>query len=456
MQPVTTTTKRFNFSREFQVGILALMMQKYDFLVSAVDLVQPDYFEDQSLIWYFTTIRDYFLDYHKTPTDVVLEEELRQSVQSGVVKQTEQAVYAAVVPQLCLPVNEADYLIKKVVAFCRRQSIRKTFLDYATKIDDEDEALWEKIQTDVTDACNVGAHSLEIGEQYFQDMEQRLHNRRHGEDKLVVPTGITDLDYQIGGGLKAGQLGIWMAGTGRGKSIALPQCGKRAVSERLKVAHYTLELDEEDIALRYDASYGNVPIQDAVGQESQIFKRVGKVRAMFGNSLIIKFYPTRSVTINAIKTHMRQLDSLGFMPDMLIVDYVDLLKPTTSYNDEYSDLGAITADLRGLAGEYKIPIWTATQVNRAGMASETIDIEHIGDSLRKAQIADVVIAICMTKEEREDKRARLYLAKNRNGPTGVTVEIETDYERMIFAKKIKNPPPIVGGRTGRRGKRVQT
>jgi hypothetical protein len=99
-----------------------------------------------------------------------------------------------------------------------------------------------------------------------------------------------------------------------------------------------------------------------------------------------------------------------------------------------------------MAGELDIPIWTATQVNRAGLSQEVVDIEHMGDSLRKAQIADVVIGICRTREERDKNEARLYLAKNRNGPTGPIIKIKTAYDKMIFyvPGTVPNTQPIVG------------
>lgn len=428
------------------------MCQKYDFLISAIDLLKPEYFEDKVLVWYFQTIRDFFLDYHKSPSKVVVKEELRKSAASGRIKDTEFRQYVEVFPKLWADVDSADYLIEQVVQFCRRQALRRAFLEYAPKIDRADDQLWGEIQSEITDACGVGAHTMDLGTQYFKDYHERLHNRVIGEEKLIVPSGIRKLDEYIGGGLKAGQVGVWLGGTGVGKSIVLPHCGRRGVVEGLKVAHYTLELDDKDIAERYDAGWSSVALGDLAAQTKIVERRLASLGRQYGNSLIIKFYPTRTATLNTIRSHVRQLHSLGFKPDLLVVDYLDLLKPLTSYNDEYADLGAITADLRGLAGELSLPIWTATQVNRGGLNVEVVDLEHIGDSLKKAQIADIVVAICMTKEERQKNEARLYLAKNRNGPTGVTVKIETAYHRMCFCKQVPAPQPITG-KTRRVGRR---
>lgn len=434
---------KFVFDREFQIGVLGLMVQNYDFLVVGTDLIKPEYFEDQTLVWYFQTIRDYFLDHHLRPTDTVLKNELLKAAKSGRVKDDDLASYLDVFKKIKEPVSESAYLTSEVVQFCRRQAVRRALLEVAPQLDSHDYDVWGSIENKVRDACNVGAHAMNIGTQYFLDYNERIRQRSEGEDRITIPTGITELDYRIGGGLKSGQLGVWMGGTGAGKSVVLPHCGKRAVVGGFKVVHYTLELNEQEVSDRYDSSWTGVPAQELVDNASTIKEQLDKLAKRFGNRLVVKFYPTRTATVATIKTHLRQLLNLGFKPDLVIVDYGDLLKPTSSYQDEYSDLGVIFADLRGLAGEMQVPIWTATQANRSGMAAETLDVEHVSDSLKKMQIADLVIAICMNREERATKQARLYLAKNRNGPAGVSIPIQTAYDRMAFYVPITPDPPIV-------------
>ena len=451
----TPTTPTFGFARNFQIGILGLTCQKYDFLVTVADLIKPEFFEDKVLGWFFRTIRDYFLDYHLSPTQDVLREEIRKAYKAKHFKDTDEVkAHMQVFLQLWNPVDAQEYLIAQVVQFCRRQAIRRAFLECAPKIDTADDDTWNEIQGQVTDACSVGSNSLDIGMQYFEHYQERLHKRLLGDTAKPVPAGIQELDILLGGGLKPGQVGIWMGGTGVGKSIVLPHCGRRAVVEGLKVVHYTLELNEEDIGDRYDSAWSSVPINSLASKKHYpiVEKQISKLGKTWGNSLIIKFYPTRQATIGTIRAHLRQLHGLGFIPGAVVVDYVDLIKPTTNYQDEYADLGAITADLRGIAGELSIPIWTATQTNRAGLNKEIVDLKDISDSLKKAQIADIVIGICMTPEERDMNKARLHIAKNRNGPTGKEVEIHTAYDRMCFYRQI----PAVQHKTGvtRRSGRV--
>jgi replicative DNA helicase len=143
---------------------------------------------------------------------------------------------------------------------------------------------------------------------------------------------------------------------------------------------------------------------------------------------------------------LKQLEAQGWRPDLIIVDYLDLLKPLTSYSDEYADLGAIAVALRGLAGELGVPVWTATQANRMGMVADVIDLEHVGDSVKKVQVADVVLALCSKPEERNANLLRIFGAKNRNGPAKFSLKLRSAYDMMMLSD-ITQPVPVLPGAT---------
>lgn len=440
----------FHFDHNFQVGILALMTQSKDFLLTAASLVRPEYFEDRALIWVFQRICEHYENYTVTADRLVLLNEMKKSVLSGHIKKVDLVNYMAVLDGLNTIIDAKEYVTTEVVRFCRRQEVRREMLALAPLTDSQDDEVWNDIETRMSKACSVGAHAVDIGTQFFLHYPDRLHARMMGEEGLVMPTGIPDLDVLIGGGLKSGQLGIWLGGTASGKSIALPQCAKRAIIAGYKVVHYTLELNEQETATRYDASFSTIPVYDLQYQTMRVGDKLGFWNTKFGNSLIIKEYPTGMASVNTLRQHLISLRSVNFIPDLIVCDYGDLLKPLTNYNDEYADLGAIFRDLRGLAGELKIPLWTASQVNRAGIHQEVNDVDSIGDSFKKAQIADIIISICATREELEANTLRLYLAKNRNGPPKRQVKIRCAYERMCFYDPfglpvIQSAPP--GGST---------
>lgn len=437
--PTGAPVTQFPFGRDFQIGILALMSQRFDFLLTAIELFQPEYFEDKSLIWFFETMRGHYLKYKELPvSDPVITNELMKGVKSGQIKQADIPKYAEVAKKMRDKVPAQQYKIDECIRFCRRQAGRKAMLDSAPLMETADDSTWDEILERMQKITTIGASYINVGTNYFGTVKDRIARRATGDGKRIHSTGILQLDQLTTGGIKDGQLAVWLGGTGRGKSIALCHNGYIAVTHGRKVAHYTLELDEIEVTDRYDALYAQVPIAELAAYANTISQRVGNMQMRFGDALMVKSYPTRGASVNTIRSHMQMLEGLGWVPDFVIVDYGDLLKPLTNYQDEYADLGAIFGDLRGLAGEFNVPVWTATQSNRAGLNAEVIDIEHIGDSLKKAQIADVILALCANKDEIKSGVMRLFGAKNRNGIDKFEIKIETSYDKMTLYDVIKN------------------
>lgn len=422
------------------------MKQNWDFFLHCVDNVKAEYFEDKVLIWFFQTMINYYQDYNTKPTDVVIANELRKCVASGRIKEDEISSYTEVFKELKKDVFEQEYLWNEVVRFCKAQATRKAMMESASLINSEDPEVWDRIVQMMAEATSVGNDAGDLGIQYFKDYKDRVLERARGDDRLIIPTGVSDLDSYIGGGPKSGQMMMWMAGTGVGKSIALVNVGRRAVTSAYNVVHYTLELSQKEIADRYDSCWTKFPIAELIPNTAGIVKKLGELGDKYGNSLIIKSYPTKGASVHTLRSHLMRIVNNEFKPDMIIVDYLDLLKHTSSYNDEYSDLGETAAYLRGLVGEgggFFVPLHTATQVNRAGAAAHTPDVMHVSDSFKKMFIADIVAVICMTREERNANIARIALPKNRNGPADIEITIPTAYHRMCFYNP-QGSIPLIG------------
>jgi replicative DNA helicase len=423
---------KFLFDREFQCKIIKLMHQDFSFLTLATSVVEASFFEDKVLIRFFQIICEYYKEYGKCTTKTAIINEIEKDYASGRIKDELILKFKELYDELEEPVTDAEYIKDEVIRFCRRQATRKAMLECASLTDSEDESVWDKIYSKIGEAVRVGTDANDQGLHYFRDYDDRIKQREAGDDRIIIPTGMPDIDGFLKGGPRSGQIGFFMAGSSVGKSLALSHVGKRAVTGGFKVVHYTLELSALEIADRYDACLAHVPFQSLIGNSTKISSELGKMHDKYGDSLVIKEYPTKSASVATIESHLINLINSGFKPHMIIVDYLDLLKPTTNYNDLYADLGSITGELRGLGAKYNCVVWTATQTNRSGYAMEIVDMEQVGDSLQKMMIADIVLAICMNKEERANNRARIFIAKNRNGPAKIERPIATDYERMRF------------------------
>jgi replicative DNA helicase len=288
------------------------------------------------------------------------------------------------------------------------------------------------IETNLRSALEVGETFGSLGTNYFVNFQDRLNLRARRYETQIMPTGITDLDVYLGGGLKPKQLGIWMAPTSRGKSISLCQCGKRAVIMGKKVLHYTFELSEEEVAERYDSSFSKIKMYSLFDEEAQLISTLNKLGQRWGNSLIIKDYPPHKATIATLHAHYKQCERSGFMPDLILIDYLNLLRPSQKRLQKREELSDLATELRGWAMELDVPIWSATQSQRAAISMETHTEEQVGEDIGMVNIADVVITLNQTREEVNQNKMRLFVAKNRNGRKYIEIPIINDLERMCF------------------------
>lgn len=424
------TQATFSFDRKFQIQIISLMLNDLDFLIIAQDIIKPEFFSDKILIWFFTTIRDYYLDYQMRMSSDILRNELVKAVQQGKIKKEDEIKsFADCFEQIQEPVVNKDYLTKELVAFCKSQAIKAMVMEMPALLMQRD---FQQIESNFRKAMDVGEDFGTIGTSYFVNWTDRLRSRAIRYEQKIMPTGITDLDVFLGGGLRPKQLGIWMAPTNRGKSVALCHCGKRAVIMGKKVLHYTMELSEEDVAERYDSSFSKIPMSKLFDEEAALIAQLEKLGMRWGNSLIIKEYPAGKPTLSTIVAHINQCVRNGFFPDMILLDYLDLLRPTHRRLQKREELSDLTTETRGLAMELNIPIWSATQAQRIAISMETHTEEQVGEDIGKVNIADVVVTINQTKEEVAQNKMRLFVAKNRNGRKYVTIDIINDLDRMCF------------------------
>jgi KaiC/GvpD/RAD55 family RecA-like ATPase len=419
----------FHFNRYFQMQILALMTQDQDFLISAYNIIQPEFFSDKILIWYFKIIRDYYLDYQMRMTSDILKNEVLKACSQNSIKDDEVQAYCECYNKIVEPVASKEYISKELINFCKSQAIKAMIMEVPSYLKTYDFAtIAEKFHK----AMEVGEDFGSMGTPYFVNYSDRIKLRSKKLDTRAMPTGITELDIYLNGGLRPKQLGIWMAPTSRGKSLSLCHCGKRAVIMGRKVLHYTMELGEEEVSDRYDSSFSRIKMSDLAEKEYEVSSALEKLGLRWGNALIIKEYPAGKSTIANLQAHCSQCMRTGFVPDLVLVDYLDQMKPTQKRLQKREELSDLTTELRGWATELKVPIWTATQSQRIAISMETHTEEQVGEDIGKVNIADVVITLNQTREEYIQRVMRLFIAKNRNGVKYHEVKINSDLERMCF------------------------
>lgn len=417
------------FTREYQAKILGLMLHDNEFRLAVRDHVLPEHFGSHVLQWF----------YDKLTTDTVhskttLKEELIKASKAKTIREIDIDSYVEIFSLVKEPVSvvDTDHIKNTVSKFIRTQSVKSAVLEALDLMKGDH---WDEIAERMTTACSAGISVTDGGMRYLSQVDDRLTRRENAAPHSHIPVGVPELDSILNGGIEVKQLGFVAGGTGRGKSLFLQWMAKTALLLGKKVVYFTLELSEDNMAARFDAMLSGVKFSDINYHNTEISNTMHDLHAKFGDNLVIKEYPEDTATINTLKSFLMRLNSTGFVPDLVIVDYLDLLKPHRTYNETHEEAASIAKALRGLAKTLGTRIWTASQLNRAGIIMENPDETAISGAVAKLFTADIAVFMAQTKEEKMNNQMRLIVMKNRNGMSQRSVTVLQDYSYMTFYKE---------------------
>jgi replicative DNA helicase len=408
------------FGNKFQLKLLYYLLTDEKFFTQIYEILLPEYFTNEHYTFLTTLIIEYSEQYNTVPTYDNLETIINTTLED----ETQQEFLLKLVKLISSykPSTDKEFIEEKTVEFCRQQAMKNAILQSVDLLKRED---FETIHELIQQAMNAGVAS-DIGHEYFIQSYDRTVDKRS-----PIATGMKMLDDIVAGGLSAGELGMIMAGTGVGKSMLLVFLAAEALKQGKNVIYYTLELSEKMVGLRFDAKLTQTALtpllQDTGGTlRKTVDKKLLRILESIDKKhnvtprLIIKEYPTKAATINTFKRHIKSMHNQGYVPDMIFVDYADIMKSAKGYNEKRFELESNVEQLRGLAGEMQIPVWTASQTNRDGWDKDIVSLSTISESAAKAFVADLIISVGRTEELARENQACYYLAKSRLGPDKIS------------------------------------
>jgi len=401
------------FDEEFQLALLALVLTNKEIVAKVKHLRDlPDVFEDDLSKACVDVVLKFHAEYDNLPSkqQLLFELEKRGHVD---VQRAIQAAYN-------IKVDSPNWYYDKIFDFVYSQTFKANLVKAATALE---RGQLEKAAGIVHTTSKLSKPTTNVGINLFSEIDSP-----YTESTQKVPTNIEPIDTAMDGGLSKGELGMVLAPSGVGKSMALCFFGIQAVLKNYKVAHFTYELSGERTRMRYEAGFTAIPINELrlrFDEKCASMHRLAKENDLQNNLYVIE-YPTKSCTVPMIEAHLDTLADIDFVPDILIVDYVDLIK-WSRHLDKREGLGENTEGLRRIAGERKVPVWTATQTNREAMNRVVFGIETVAEAFEKVMISDVVLAICQTEDEYRANTWRWFVAKNRNNKKGQEIESEYDF-----------------------------
>ena len=411
------TDKLSEYGWSFQIKVLAAMFVDRTFLQQMADIIQPDYFESDANSWLLEILLDHFREYKTPPSKDVLKVKVTE-IDNDVLK-------TAVLEQLkevfrYMESDDLTFVKDEILKFCKNQEIKRAIMDSVGLLK---MGSYDEIKSKIDSAMKAGADT-DIGHEYKKDVVARYNEAaRH-----TVTTGWDVIDDLMDGGLAPGELGVVMAPAGIGKSWMLINIGANAIKQNKTVIHYTLELNENYVGQRYDSVITGIAAQNLKNYTDDIEDKLKDI----SGELIIKYYPTKSTGVMGIKAHIEKTIMLGQTPDLIVVDYADLLK--VSSKDKHEALEELYEDLRGMAGEYGVPVWTATQANRSALEDDIIEADKIASSYGKVMVSDFLMSLSRKVEDKLSGTGRGHVIKNRFGPDGITLpsKINTNNGQFNF------------------------
>ena len=396
------------------------------------DVLSEEYFDNQAHRWVVKNILDYYEQYHTTPTMEVLKVEMKkvenEVLQLSIKEQLREAYQSSK--------SDLEYVEKEFSAFCKNQQLKKALLNSVDLLNSGD---FESIRGLIDNALKAG-NDKNIGHEYLKDTEARYRE----DARKIVPTPWDKFNELMQGGLGNGDFGLIFGNPGGGKSWTLVALGGYAVKMGYSVLHYTLELGEDYVGRRYDAYFTGKPVDTLFKNR----ERINEVVEQLPGQLIIKEFSPGMATVNTLRSHIQKCQDLDFAPDLIIVDYVDLLSSKKRVSDRKGEIDDIYLSTKGLAKELQLPIWSVSQVNRAGAKDNVIEGDKAAGSYDKMMVTDIAISLSRKKEDKVNGTGRFHIMKNRYGMDGMTFSVVADTSTGHFEVSDHHfddsdaPPPV--------------
>jgi archaellum biogenesis ATPase FlaH len=401
------------FGKAFQENLCQLIVLDRPFADQIKEVLSTEFLELKYLQVFTQKIFEYKEKYKVHPTYDIVTTLLRTGLedQNETVQKQVRDYFARI--QNKEP-EGSDFVKETSLDFCKKQKLKEAMLKSVKLLQSSS---FDEISKTINDALKLGS-STDFGYDYLVDFEKRFQIKTRNP----ITTGWQEIDEVCKGGLGAGELGVVIAPTGAGKSMVLVHLGTEALKLGKCVVHYTLELADSVVASRYDSCLTGINLGDLYSFKEQIFDTVQNLTG----KLIVKEYPTKSATTNTIKLHLEKLKMRECKPDLIIVDYGDLLRPISNQREKRQELETIYEELRGIAQENNCPVWTASQTNRSGLNAEVITMESISEAFNKCFVSDFIFSVSRTIEDKATNSGRIFIAKNRNGPDGIVYPIHMD------------------------------
>ena len=400
--------------------ILKNLVLNEDFARKVVPFLQEEYFQDKAERTVFNIVSKFLLKYNSIPTkDAVLislgddktlgDSEFKKcvSISDEMYKEGEK--------------SDTEWLVEHTEKFCKEKAIYNGIMASIGIIEGKDKEQTQNAIPEIMSKALSVSFDTRVGHDFFEDVDERYEYYHRVEER--VPFDLEMFNLITGGGVRKKTLNVVMAASGVGKSAFLCHHAAACLTQNLNVLYITLEMSEEEIAKRIDANLLDTDIHVLEKMPLAMYEnKVNNLKKTCHGKLIIKEYPTAAANVTHFRNLMEELKiKKKFKPDIIIVDYLNIcscarFKMGNGMNS-YTYVKGIAEELRGLAKQFNVPLWSATQVNREGAKSSDMEMTDTSESFGLPQTTDFFIALIETEELAQNGQLMVKQLKNRGNDT---------------------------------------
>ena len=393
-----------------------------EYLSSVISYIDSSFFNDKSIGRVVGSISQFFNERGTIPS--------LTEIKARLTSEEDKKALANVKAKLATlqgPFNK-DELISNTEKFLKERFIYKTILNVAEKFSDQSFSI-EDTLGDFEKAYNISLKE-NLGHWYFEDIEKHIK-------ELVaiynpIPTGWKFFDDKTEGGLFPKTLTVFAGQVNVGKSIVLGNIATNMLLADKNVLLISLEMSEFMYAKRISTQLTQIPHNDLKTFTEELKEQVKHIKRNINSNLVIKEYPPKTVTVRQIDGYITKLQHKRFKPDIVVVDYINLIQPISKNLNSYESVKEIAEQLRALAFKYKIPVVSATQLNRGAFNTASPGMEGISESIGLAATCDVICSLWQEDEDRELGIINIGMQKNRFGPNFGNAAFRCNYNTLTL------------------------
>ena len=390
--------------------ILVNLVKNERYVRKVLPFIKSEYFSDGDHKYAFEQIKNYIEQYNNPPTIEAMSVAFDRATE-------EQRKLLQTIFEYEQEPQELQWLVDETEKFCKDKAVFNAVLEGIQIIDGKSrDKTPDALPEMLTEALQVG-FDTNVGHDFIEDADKRFDFYNRLEEK--VPFDLDLFNKITEGGLSNKTLNIALAGTGVGKSLFMCHMASACIANGKSVLYITMEMAEERIAERIDANMMNIPIMELKDLSKPMFQdRIQTLKDKYEGRLIVKEYPTASAHAGHFKALINELKlKRNFHPDIIFIDYLNIctssrFRPGSSANS-YTIIKSIAEELRGLAVEQDVPIFSATQTTRGGYNSSDVDLTDTSESFGLPATADLMFAIISTEELEQLGQFMIKQLKNR-------------------------------------------